>query len=286
MPTDTGQEAPKPNIPQPDIAQAPEAAVEKPAQVTKSATQAIDSVLKDGALSVWEENEISDGGLNPTFFSFFDPGQTAKFDQAAEAYTDWYLRGLDTGENLYQDPEGDKFGAEVKVLEPRFDGGLMSKIYGGGRWITDPQHLLDAELYRTQMVHEAEDAMWAEFDRQEEVLRELEEEREYEQEYGYGEDEDDEDPDFFTGDSMGYEAAPFGEEDDERAMAELRGDKAWVVTVSDKALEIAKRDGRGHPEEGDFNAAMIDLGDRVPKRERDALNRDLAAIEQGRSSGN
>lgn len=44
--------------------------------------------------------------------------------------------------------------------------------------------------------------------------------------------------------------------------------------------------GRGHPEEADFNTAIILLGNKIPKGVRDDLQEDLRAVEEGRSSKN
>jgi hypothetical protein len=288
MPTDAGHDIPGPVIPQPDVAQAPEAAAEKPGLVTTSAARAIDSVLKDKAISVWGEVDLWAFGPGSTFFSFFDAGQAAKFDKAAGAFAAWYSKALEAHENLYQNPEGDRLAAELRALEPRFKGRFPSRIYGDGHWITEPQKLLDAEFYAKQMEapsHEddeaAEAAGWAayyaEIDANEEALRRLEEARE----------EDDEDRDEGApSNSMGYEAAPFGEEDDEReAMAEITGDKAWIVAVGDRALKIAEGDGRKFPEGPDFTTARLDLRDILPQSEKDELDRELRAVEEGRPAG-
>lgn len=61
-------------------------------------------------------------------------------------------------------------------------------------------------------------------------------------------------------------------------------DGKWKQEVQDEAIKIAERDGRGAPEEADFNTAIIHLGDKIPKEVRQQLNRDLRAIEEGRSS--
>ena len=63
-------------------------------------------------------------------------------------------------------------------------------------------------------------------------------------------------------------------------------DEPWRQEVLAKAMEIAKQDGRGHPEEADFNTATIVLGDKIPKDVQESLKEDLKAIEEGRSSGN
>lgn len=61
-------------------------------------------------------------------------------------------------------------------------------------------------------------------------------------------------------------------------------DEPWRKELMEKALEIAAGDGRpGNPEEADFNTAVLILGDKIPKKIRDDLDKYLEAVEEGRS---
>ncbi len=89
----------------------------------------------------------------------------------------------------------------------------------------------------------------------------------------------DDDYDWFEAQREGFRRMEEGDSD-------TSGNEPWRGELMDKAIEIARQDGRGHPEEADFNTATLLLGDKVPKNVREQLDRDLQAIEEGRSSGN
>lgn len=57
----------------------------------------------------------------------------------------------------------------------------------------------------------------------------------------------------------------------------------WMDKVVSRAAEIAAQEGRT-PEEADFNTAMIQLHDQIPASATEQLQKDLLAVEEGRSS--
>ncbi|MFC1621997.1 hypothetical protein ACFL13_01240 [Patescibacteria group bacterium] len=61
----------------------------------------------------------------------------------------------------------------------------------------------------------------------------------------------------------------------------MTSNKTWQEQVQELAIRNAAPYA---PEEADYNSAMIQLHEIVPKEEMDRLQNNLAAIEEGRSS--